>query len=133
MRGRLVVPVALSAVCAGLAGCGATGGDGTRPEAVRPLSAGGHGQVRVGLTEWTIEVSRSEVNPGRLRLLVTNAGATVHDLVVQGRRGTWETPDLRPGQQARLDVRAVPHETLQLWCSMPGHRAQGMHTTLTAS
>jgi hypothetical protein len=87
--------------------------------------------VRVGLTEWTIVVSRTTVRPGRLVFLVTNTGATVHDLVVQDPQGTWHTPDLSPGQQTGLVVRARPRETLQLWCSMPGHRAQGMYTTIT--
>lgn len=87
--------------------------------------------VGVGLTEWTIVVSRHRVSPGRVVLTVTNTGATQHDLVVQGRAGTWKTPVLNPGRQVSLVVHADPGETLALWCSEPGHRAQGMHTTLT--
>jgi hypothetical protein len=133
---RSVRPACTAAVLALLAlltGCDADADPATEAVAVRPLPGGGPAQVRVGLTEWTIVVSRSEVPPGRLHLLVTNAGATMHDLVVRDSRGTWETADLRPGQRTGLTVRAGPHETLQLWCSMPGHRAQGMHTTLTTS
>ena len=88
-----------------------------------------HG-VGVGLTEWTIVVSRHRVSPGRVVLTVTNTGATQHDLVVQGRAGTWKTPVLNPGRQVTLVVHADAGETLALWCSEPGHRAQGMHTTL---
>jgi uncharacterized cupredoxin-like copper-binding protein len=87
-------------------------------------------QVRVGLTEWTISTSSSTAPAGRVTLVVTNAGGTEHDLVVRGRAGSWETPDLDPGQQSRLQVRGRPGEVLKMWCSMPGHRAQGMHTTL---
>jgi hypothetical protein len=121
------------ALVALLTGCGSRAETGGEEMAARPLQADHHAAVRVGLTEWTIVVSQSRVPAGRLRLVVTNAGATTHDLVVRDSRGTWETPDLRPGEQTRLTVRAGPHETLQLWCSMPGHRAQGMHTTLTTS
>jgi uncharacterized cupredoxin-like copper-binding protein len=121
---------AAATLLAVVTGCGAQAEPGAEVAAQQPAD---HAPVRVGLTEWTIVVSRSQVPTGKLRLIVTNAGATTHDLVVRGRRGTWETPDLAPGERARLTVRAAPHETLQLWCSMPGHRAQGMHTTLTTS
>ena len=87
-------------------------------------------RIRVGLSEWTISTSSATVPSGRVTLVVTNAGGTEHDLVVRGRAGTWETPDLDPGQQSRLTVRGRAGETLHMWCSMPGHRAQGMHTTL---
>ncbi|HEY3529703.1 MAG TPA: hypothetical protein VGK78_11170 [Nocardioides sp.] len=116
-----------------LTGCGAEAETGGGELGTRPMSADHAAPVRVGLIEWTIVTSRSRVPAGRLTLVVTNAGTTVHDLVVRDGRGTWETPDLHPGQQTRLTVQAGPHETLQLWCSMPGHRAQGMHTTLTTS
>jgi hypothetical protein len=135
MNVRIRVPAL--AVVLGLAlaslvtGCAADEGRGeTAPVAARLPR---HVDVRVGLTEWTIVTSRSAVTPGRVTLLVTNTGATVHDLVVRDSRGTWETPDLSPGERVGLVVRAGPHDTLQLWCSMPGHRAQGMHTTLTTS
>ena len=89
--------------------------------------------VRVGLTEWTIVTSTSFVRPGRVRLVVTNTGATEHDLAVQGRAGHWRTPVLEPGQRAALTVRARPGEALALWCTEPGHRAQGMHAVLRAT
>jgi len=86
--------------------------------------------VRVGLTEWKILTSVDHVPSGTVRLRVTNAGATEHDLVVEGRAGTWRTDDLDPGAAQRLSVEARPGETLRLWCSEPGHETQGMHTTL---
>jgi hypothetical protein len=66
-------------------------------------------------------------------MTVTNAGGTEHDLVVQGRLGTWRTEDLAPGTQRMLTVRTSPGETLHLWCAIPGHREQGMHTTLVVA
>ncbi len=87
-------------------------------------------QVRVGLTEWTVVVGAAAVVPGRVRLVVTNTGATEHDLVVRGRAGQWRTPVLDPGDQAALAIRTEAGEQLALWCDEPGHRAQGMHTTL---
>ncbi|MGW0231230.1 hypothetical protein ACWDWO_23220 [Actinopolymorpha singaporensis] len=86
--------------------------------------------VRVGLTEWTIVTSAAKVPAGRVTFQVTNAGGTEHDLVVRGRRGTRHTATLEPGEQARLTVRTEAGETLTLWCSEPGHKAQGMRTKL---
>lgn len=125
-----VVPALLA--LAFLAGCGGPASSSGFADASQGASQGATHQVRVGLTEWSIEVSSSRVVPGRVRLVVTNAGATEHDLVVAGKLGSWSTHDLAPGQRARLVVRARGGEVLRLWCSMPGHRAQGMHTTLTA-
>lgn len=106
----------------------ASPGDQAQQVAEHPVST-----VRVGLTEWTIVTSDSEVRPGRVTLVVTNTGATEHDLDVQGRAGHWQTPVLDPGQRVTLTVRARPGETLALWCAEPGHRAQGMHTVLRAT
>ncbi len=86
--------------------------------------------VRVGLLEWSIPTSVTRVHPGKVTLIVANTGGTEHDLVVQGRDGKWSTRPLEPGAKARLVVHAARSETLHLWCSEPGHRAQGMHTTL---
>jgi uncharacterized cupredoxin-like copper-binding protein len=132
---RHVLPMAAAAtaIVILLGGCGAADESGSVVDAAHQVPPTSHAPVRVGLTEWTIVVSRTRVPAGALHLVVTNTGATVHDLVVRDSLGTWETPDLHPGQQTRLVVRAGPHETLQLWCSMPGHRAQGMYTTLRTS
>jgi hypothetical protein len=86
--------------------------------------------VRVGLTEWEVHTSVPEVVPGRVRLTVTNAGGTAHDLVVRGEAGTWATESLAPGESARLQITSRPGERLELWCDKPGHRTQGMETTL---
>jgi hypothetical protein len=77
-------------------------------------------RLRVGLTEWQVDVAPERALPGRVTLVVTNAGATEHDLVVlSGQRG-WTMPALDPGQQARLVVHARPGTPLQLTSKMPG-------------
>lgn len=133
MRRRSYLLAALAALTAVLlSGCGSGSGGGTTSERMtqhaatrRPVD-----RLRVGLTEWQIDVSAGRVTPGTVRMLVTNAGSTTHDLYVRGRRGTWHTRDLPPGGHQRLVVRTVPREGLHLWCSLPGHAAQGMRTTL---
>lgn len=123
------------AVLAGTVACGGDADGQGRGSTVHfgdtSLPTGPH-RVHVGLIEWSITLSRSTVPPGRTVLLVTNAGATVHNLAVsdQPPGSPWKTPDLQPGQHARLVVRGTAGENLKLWCAEPGHEEQGMLTTL---
>jgi len=111
-------------------GCGVPGNadQSTGPKA--EASGSPATQLRVGLSEWTIATSADVVAAGDVELVVTNAGGTEHDLVVQGEGGRWETDDLDPGQQDVLRIHTSAGETLRLWCSEPGHEAQGMKTQL---
>ena len=123
---RILLAVLVSVLLLLLVACGGT----STSEPVSAATASPSDTLRVGLTEWTIVTSTAEVLPGRVTLTVTNTGATEHDLYVAGDAGQWETPDLRPGERDELTVTARPGERLHLWCDVPGHRAQGMHTEL---
>jgi hypothetical protein len=91
---------------------------------------GAASEIRVGLTEWAIQTGDVLAAPGELTMVVTNTGATRHDLVVDGRAGTWRTPMLDPGERHHLTVRAEAGEQLRLTCTVTGHHAQGMHAEL---
>ena len=125
MAGALVLSCALSSVSS----CAADRSDGAAPTAgdarARPARS-----IRVGLSEWTIALAPTVARAGRITLTVTNAGGTGHDLVVAGRDGSWATKELSPGQRTTLVVRGRAGERLHLWCSIPGHRLQGMDTHL---
>ena len=125
MAGVLVLCSALG----GLTSCAADRSNGAAP-AVAGRSARPSHSVRVGLSEWTITLAPAVALAGRITLTVTNAGGTGHDLVVAGRDGSWATKELAPGQRARLVVLGRAGERLHLWCSVPGHRLQGMDTHL---
>ena len=113
----------------GLSSCAAGRSDGAAPASAgtsaRPARA-----IRVGLSEWTIALAPTVARAGRINLTITNAGGTGHDLVVAGRDGSWATKELAPGQKTTLVVRGRAGERLHLWCSIPGHRLQGMDTHL---
>jgi hypothetical protein len=128
-RARVAAALVLCGALGGLSSCAAERSDGAAPAAggagARPARA-----VRVGLSEWTIALAPPVARAGRITLSVTNAGATGHDLVVAGRDGSWATKELDPGQRTTLVVRGRAGERLHLWCSIPGHRLQGMDTHL---
>lgn len=91
-------------------------------------------QLRVGLSEYEVGTSDAAVLPGVVVLEVTNAGAEAHDLRVDGARQPAATPTIRPGDTATLTLRVAPDDDeLVLSCTLPGHRAQGMHTRLVVS
>lgn len=83
--------------------------------------------LRIGLTEWTVETSAAVVLPGEVEVVVTNAGATGHDVLVHGEVGTWGTRVLGPGEQQTFTVTAVADEVLALECTVAGHHSAGMH------
>jgi hypothetical protein len=87
-------------------------------------------QLRVGLTEWSVETGPAVAAVGHVTLVVTNTGATAHDLVVHGTRGTWRTPVLAPGERADVAIETAAGESLHLECTVTGHHAQGMHAEL---
>lgn len=116
--GVWVVVLALVVGCSGPASPGAA--------ATAPPAA----SARVGLTDFAVHARPVTVLPGTVVLHATNAGATLHDLVVRGQAGEWRTVALRPGEQAGLVVQARPGEELELWCSVGGHDAAGMRSTL---
>lgn len=129
-RGSRTVSVAVAgAAVAGLLLLGSCG-SGDPASGTRSVGDAPQRHVRVGLTEWTVVTSATAVPAGRVRLTVTNTGATEHDLVVQGDAGRWHTPVLDPGDESTLVIRAEAGEQLSLWCDEPGHRAQGMQTAL---
>ena len=115
---------ALAGVVALVAGCGGPAPAATAPPAPAAASA------RVGLTDFAVDTRPVTVLPGTVVLQATNAGATLHDLVVRGSAGQWRTVPLRPGEEAELVVQARPGERLDLWCSVGGHDAAGMRSTL---
>jgi streptogramin lyase len=119
---RAAASVALAASFVALAGCA--------PTPVAPAPTAWSEEVPIGLTEWAVAVGGVHPAPGDVAFVVTNTGATTHDLIVRGDLGTWATPVLDPGERYVLRIRTAAGETLDLVCSLVGHEAQGMHTTL---
>lgn len=88
--------------------------------------------LRIGLDDYDVRTSADAAAPGTLRLDVRNVGRDTHDLQIDaGGQPLGATETLAPGATSELSV-DVPADAseLELWCTLPGHRAQGMATTL---
>lgn len=95
--------------------------------ATAPATAPDGHVVRVGLTEWSIELADDPLPAGTFRVVVTNSGATGHDFVVRGQAGVWGTPVIPPGGSAELEITTVAGETVETICTVTGHDRAGMH------
>ncbi len=102
--------------------------------AALPASAGTEGLsfVQVVEKEWMLTLSRPSVRAGSVSLELVNFGMDTHDLVVKGTR-----VGAKPVRFKQLDPRGRTERMLRLtpgryslWCSIPGHKAKGMHATL---
>jgi uncharacterized cupredoxin-like copper-binding protein len=80
--------------------------------------------------EWDITTSSEVLAEGDIELVVTNAGATVHDLRLVGERTDEHVELLAPGEAATVRLDLESEHQLQLWCTVPGHRSQGMDRSL---
>ncbi|MEU6069786.1 multicopper oxidase domain-containing protein [Streptomyces sp. NPDC047082] len=86
-------------------------------------SSAGSRTVSVSIRGMSLSPNRIEVAKGTsLRLKVTNNDAQRHDLKAENGRAT---PLLSYGQSHTLDMGKVTDD-LQVWCTVPGHRAAGM-------
>jgi hypothetical protein len=109
-------------VAAMLTATGCAGAERQAPQGAPAVST-----MRIGLTEWSVVTPSVPVTPGEVSLEVTNAGATAHDLLVSGKRGTWRTPLLGPGEKSILIIDTVAGEMLHFDCAVAGHHSAGMH------
>ncbi len=110
--------VLMAAALAATAGC-STGQATAHDEPAR--------EVRVGLLEYEVVTSHATVVAGDVVLNITNAGAEAHDLQVDATETLAASSVIAPGETATLTM-AVPDDQseLVLWCTLPGHRSQGM-------
>ena len=90
-------------------------------------------ELRVGLDEYEVRVSHASVLPDVVTLKITNVGREAHDLRVDGPGEPVITDTLAPGEATTVEVDASRAGELVLWCTLPGHRSQGMATTLSVT
>ena len=85
------------------------------------------GAVQVTLSDFAIAPASISA-PLNGKLLVTNAGSSVHNLSVQGT--SIHTKDLQPGEAMTLDLKGQKAGSYTALCSISGHQQLGMQATL---
>jgi hypothetical protein len=113
------------------------GGTSTPPGSTTPPApdppAAPQRNVSVTAKEFSLLLSRPVVDHGRVGIQLRNAGEDPHNLQI-AREDTplavlLGFPTLAPGENDRRFEDLAPGRYV-LWCSLEGHEALGMHTTL---
>jgi plastocyanin len=89
-------------------------------------------KVTVVEVEYKIQLPKTTLAPGTYELEVENKGKIPHNLTVAGPGGTERTQDISAGQSATLTVKLKPGN-YDFYCSIPGHKQQGMNQKVTVS
>lgn len=105
----------------------ACGGEEATPG--ETASSGG-AVVDVALSDFAIDAGSGMLDPGTYTFHVTNDGAAVHALEVEGPTGEVETPELGPGESADLAVDLSESGEYELYCPVGDHRDRGMEATI---
>jgi uncharacterized cupredoxin-like copper-binding protein len=90
-------------------------------------------KVPVTEVEYKIELSKTTFAPGMYTFDVSNKGTIPHNLTITGPGVSKEaTQDISAGSSASVTVK-LEHGTYDFYCSIPGHKQQGMEQKVTVS
>jgi plastocyanin len=132
-RSRYRAALAVAVVGAGLiaAGCGGSSGGGGGGEG-GGAAAGSGTKVTANETEFHIALSTSSFSPGTYTFTADNKGTLQHNLVINGPGvSNQQTPGLlAPGQTGSVTV-TLKAGTYDIYCGVPGHKADGMDVHIT--
>ena len=107
---------------------------GETPAAAQAAAPQATFQVQEKEFSITLPAAAKTLKPGTYAFAVHNVGKVAHDLKVTGPGvpATAQTALIQPGNQATLTV-TLAAGTYTLYCTVPGHRAAGMVTTITVA
>jgi uncharacterized cupredoxin-like copper-binding protein len=89
-------------------------------------------KVSVGEVEYKIELPKTTFAPGTYTFEVENKGQIPHNLTIKGPGGTEATQDISAGSSSSVTVK-LERGTYDFYCSIPGHKQQGMDQKVTVS
>jgi plastocyanin len=99
-----------------------------------PAAAGGTTAVTATETEFHIALSTKSFSPGTYKFTAVDQGHLQHNLVING-PGVNQAKTaglLSPGQSASVTV-TLSKGSYDIFCGVPGHKAQGMNVEITVS
>ena len=89
-------------------------------------------KVTVTEVEYEIQMPKTTLTAGRYEFEVENQGKIPHNLTIAGPSGTEHTQDIAAGTSSTLTVE-LKSGSYDFYCSLPGHKAQGMDQKVTVS
>jgi plastocyanin len=103
----------------------------TSPPAGSPAPAS---VARLGVVarEWSLVLSRSTLPAGRARVQLQNFGEDAHNLRIESVGASLDVPLAESGEVQAADG-TLPAGDYKVYCTLPGHEAQGMRARLTVT
>ena len=96
-------------------------------------AAAGGKKVAVSESEYKIQLPKTTFAPGEYTFEVSNKGRITHNLTITGPGVSKEaTQDISAGNSASVSVK-LERGTYDFYCSIPGHKQQGMEQKVTIS
>ena len=138
------LPMAAAAVALTAAGCSSSGSPAAAPSSAAPSSAapaaaasgaaGGTTAVTAIETEFHIALSKKSFSPGTYKFTAVDKGHLQHNLVIDGPGVNMAKTAglLSPGQSASVTV-TLSKGSYDIFCGVPGHKAEGMNVNITVS
>jgi uncharacterized cupredoxin-like copper-binding protein len=108
------------------------------PSSAAPSSAaaaaGGTTAVTAVETEFHIALSKKSFSPGTYKFTAVDKGHLQHNLVINGPGVNMAKTAglLSPGQSASVTV-TLSKGSYDIFCGVPGHKAEGMNVNITVS
>jgi plastocyanin len=133
MRIRLMRMTCLAGVALLVAGCGGGGGSGGRNATVTVTAPAGGGPASVTIDAFDVYFKPKNVKApaGKLDIHYVEQGSQKHTLVVTGVKG-FEL-EVNPGKKSDSGTVDLAPGKYTFYCTIPGHRAQGMEGTITVA
>jgi hypothetical protein len=127
--GRAAVPMVAASLQAALDT--QTPGPVDEPPSTDPAPAPA---ARLGVTarEWSLVLSRSVLPAGHALVQLQNFGEDAHNLRIESASATLDVPLAEAGEVQEAGG-TLPAGDYKVYCSLPGHEAQGMRARLTVT
>lgn len=134
-RSGVKVMVGLAAIlllAVSLAACGG-GGSSNSGNSGSSNTSGSSSSSTITATEkeFSITLSDSTVKAGKVTFDIHNTGTVQHDIAVKGNGVNSNSGLIDAGKTKTWSVTLNTPGSYTIYCSVPGHEAQGMKTTLT--
>jgi plastocyanin len=118
-----------------LAGCGGSGSSKTGAAKdttiVTAPPGGGDAKVTIEAHDVYFTPKKVQAPTGKLDITYEEAGSQQHTLVIQGVSGF--KLEVGPGQKTATATVTLQPGQYTYYCTIPGHRAQGMQGTITVA
>lgn len=103
-----------------------TGSDCYDP--VRPIGPGG--SLDVEAFEWGFDIVEGVARDGTVEVTLENTGGTDHNITIDAAVGETQTIPAAAGETTTGELQLFGGQTYTYYCSIPGHREQGMEGEL---